>query len=625
MDLDRIPVSVLTPFLLLAVEVGGRRRLLRIPGPPLEIGRSGDCGLAVNDAAVSRRHCRIQAVGDGIEIRDLGSANGTFLAGERIERARLRVGDEIRIGGARIEILSLPAPGKALDSSGDPWLGRELHGCRILERVGRGGAAVVYRARQLSLGRDVAVKVLRPAGAARPEAVAAFLREARAAASLAHPNLVQVHDLGQEDGRPYSIMEYLPGGSLAEELRRRGALPWREAAAVGLACARALEHAHGRGLLHHDVKPGNLLRTADGTVKLADLGLVGLPGEAASAPRAGSPHYMAPERILRRPVDARSDLYSLGCTLFALLSGEHPFERDGVKAILRAHCVEPPPRLAPGPGMPDRLAALVDRLLRKDPAERPASAASVAAELEGLLGAPGPVHTGPRPSAGAAHRRHRRRNRWKVALGVVSTLVIVAFALRGHQLLLEWGEGLRRLAAAPAAASRPSSPAPAPVSAAATEPATEPATGPAAALPAAEEARAERAAPERPPRPEGGDLAAVQEAVAALLDPAAAGLTPDEAEDGVLGFGRLAVVVLLDELTAVNWSQPGAVRRAEALHRALIQLEPDVAERVFQAAGAWLPPPARTGATFSRIAGHDRGIAAAWHAELLGSVPPALR
>lgn len=614
------------PSLLIALRRGPDRRILRFDRLPVVFGRGRDCEVALDDPAVSRRHCELRAAAGALELRDLGSANGTWCGGVRVERVVLHAGDRFLVGANEVEVL-----GAGLDDAaraGAPPA--ELRGCRIVEAVGRGGFATVYRARQLALGRDVALKILDPAIAARPGAVQAFLHEARAAAALSHPHLVQVHDVGVENGFTFSIMEFLPGGSLEQRVARDGALPWREAARAARDCARALEYAASRGILHHDVKLGNLLIGAEGQVKLADLGLAGALSDAGRTLSAGSPHSMAPERIRKLPIDARSDLYSLGCTLFRVLTARHVFEVEGVKAILRAHCSTQPPRLAElGIAVPDMLEGLLGRLLRKDPADRPDGAAAVALELERILAmagdapaaAAGAAGVLPPPSAARdARDRRRRQTRWRLVLGIACTALLLGFALRGHQVLLAWSSFMRR------AVERIQEREPAAL------PPIEPAIEPAPVAPApdpppitlAEPAEAEPEVVPRLPELDRARRREVEAALADYLDPRGDPDLRAAARARALACGADLGRSALSEMAATNWTQAESVARCRELHELLVAVYPGTAARVEQAAGSWREVLVST-IRPSTEADIDRLIVATWHEFLTGVVPAILR
>jgi serine/threonine-protein kinase len=234
---------------------------------------------------------------------------------------------------------------------------------------------VVYEALDPQLGRSVALKTLRPTRSAHELAKDSILREAEAVARLDHPAIVTLHDVGHCPSGPYLVEEMLHGETLAERMGG-GPVPARDAVAVALAVAQGLAHAHGHGVVHRDLKPGNVLLTADVRVKLLDFGLAHLLG-TRGLHRAGTPAYMAPEQLRGEVVDARADVFALGATLFEMLAGEPPFRvKDG-----RSTALDQEDRPALPEGTPRALAALVERCLSRDPARRPASGQAVVEEL----------------------------------------------------------------------------------------------------------------------------------------------------------------------------------------------------------------------------------------------------
>ena len=298
-----------------------------------------------------------------------------------------------------------------------------LGGYELLRKLGQGGMGTVYLARQVSLDRDVAVKVLKQQLAADAQFVARFTREAYAAAQLVHHNVVQIHDIGAQRETHYFSMEFVPGQTLADLIDQQGAIDPEMAAGYILQAARGLKFAHDHGMIHRDIKPDNLLLNDQGIVKIADLGLVKTPGSqqtmsneqqpvgspaasaslsggsaAASAHSAdaattlahvtmGTPSYMAPEQAQDAAnVDARADIYSLGCTFYALLTGRPPFE-GSVESVIRKHAFQapvPPHHLAKR--IPENLSAIVLTMLAKKPAERYPNIAHVIRALEDYLG-----------------------------------------------------------------------------------------------------------------------------------------------------------------------------------------------------------------------------------------------
>jgi tetratricopeptide (TPR) repeat protein/tRNA A-37 threonylcarbamoyl transferase component Bud32 len=252
----------------------------------------------------------------------------------------------------------------------------------LLEEVGRGGMGVVYRARDTRLGRIVALKRL-PEGLRRhhPRALQFFLREAQSAARLNHPNIVTVFDADQQDGHFFITMELLEGQPLHTILRERGQLSALNVIGVARQACRGLEYAHAQGIVHRDIKTANLFATTDGVIKIMDFGLAKVLEEVRGATTvvSGTPYYMSPEQVLGQDVDHRSDLYSLGVTLFELATGRVPFD-SGEVAYHHRHTPAPDPRTL-RPDLPEPLARLIMKLLAKDPADRHQSASELLAAL----------------------------------------------------------------------------------------------------------------------------------------------------------------------------------------------------------------------------------------------------
>lgn len=266
-------------------------------------------------------------------------------------------------------------------------IGTRLGDFQIMRKLGRGGMADVYAARQLSLGRDVALKVLRNDYARDKDYVERFRREARAAAKLNHPNIVQVYEVGSVDSQYYISQELVDGDNLRQRLDRRGAIDAEEAVEVLVGVASALEIASDAGITHRDIKPENIMRSSRGIVKVADFGLARLSTDMASSRASltqagltlGTPRYMSPEQVQGKPVDVRSDLYSLGVTMYHLLAGRPPFEADDPLALALMHMQETPTPLdrarhrasaAGDPDLPEWVIAIVTRLMNKLPQDR---------------------------------------------------------------------------------------------------------------------------------------------------------------------------------------------------------------------------------------------------------------
>jgi serine/threonine-protein kinase len=248
---------------------------------------------------------------------------------------------------------------------------------RLERRLGGGGMAIVYEAWDERLDRPVAVKVLADNLAEDADVRRRFLREARLAAQLSHPNVIAVYDAGEHDGRPYIVMEYGDGETLAEELSRRGRLPAHEASALAAEVARGLAHAHLAGIVHRDVKPANLIR-ANGSVKIADFGIAhALEGtrltEAGTV--LGTAAYLAPEQAAGGEVTPAADVYALGAVLYELLAGRPPHTAETLTELLARKREEPiVPPIAVEPSVSRELDALVMRCLMTEPERRPAAA-----------------------------------------------------------------------------------------------------------------------------------------------------------------------------------------------------------------------------------------------------------
>jgi serine/threonine protein kinase len=260
--------------------------------------------------------------------------------------------------------------------------GQLISGRYLLEAVlGRGGMATVWRGVDERLGRSVAVKLLDRADTADPAMLQRFDREARTAGGLTHPNIVAVYDVGTDNGVPYLVMELIDGTSLAS-LLDSGPLPIEQALDVAHQTCGALAMTHARGVVHRDIKPANILLTPTGTVKVCDFGIARLAQQQTNltAPHTaiGTSSYMAPEQASAGPVDARTDLYALGCVLYAMLTGHPPFTGDNPLSVLWQHQYQPARAVASlRPDTPVDLDVLVARLLAKNPYDRPATAAEV--------------------------------------------------------------------------------------------------------------------------------------------------------------------------------------------------------------------------------------------------------
>jgi YVTN family beta-propeller protein len=301
----------------------------------------------------------------------------------------------------------------------DPRVGTRLGGYRIQALLGRGGMGVVYLAEQVGPRRPVALKLLLDPATTSEAFRERFLRESELAAAIDHPNVLPVYDAGETDGVLWIAMRHVDGIDLAALLAREGPLPPEPALGIVGQVAGALDAAHARGLVHRDVKPGNvLLAMEEGAVAhayLADFGLTkrigGARGLTVSGQVLGTIDYVAPEQVQGGPVDGRADQYSLGCVLFECLTGTVPFRRDSELAVLWAHVHDPPPRVGEHrPDLPAALDGAIGRALAKAPDDRYPSCAALVAAAEAAVA--GSVPAGGRHRLGRAVRRragHRRR------------------------------------------------------------------------------------------------------------------------------------------------------------------------------------------------------------------------
>ena len=318
-------------------------------------------------------------------------------------------------GGADLA-RSLVAAGRLTGYQAEAVLGRrfadlEIGGYEVLDRLGAGGMGTVYKARHRRMKRVVALKVLSKQVAAGGTFADRFQREVETIARLSHPNVVMAFDAGESDAGPYLVMEFVDGRDFASEVSGGGPLPIPDAVDRILQAARGLEYAHARGIVHRDIKPGNILRDKDGVVKVADLGLARLTAggqaENASLTQAGSvvgtAEYMPPEQAIDSGlVDHRADIYSLGGTLYYLLTGGPPYQAATIMAMLLKHRDAPIPDLgAARPDAPAELVALFRRMVAKAPEDRVQTMADVVRELEQVQARGGPAGSGVRPSAAA--------------------------------------------------------------------------------------------------------------------------------------------------------------------------------------------------------------------------------
>lgn len=339
------------------------------------------------------------------------------------------------------------------DSAGAPdpgaLVGRFLGPYLVVRHLGSGGMGAVYLADHPALNRKVAVKVLTADQAADPHALERFRREARAAAALDHPHIVRLFDIGHAEGLHFLVLEYVEGVDLQTVIDRDGPVPYPQAVALVAQAAAGLQHAHERGFVHRDVKPANLIRTPEGVVKVLDMGLAWSfhedradrltlhgPGEGI----VGTADYLSPEQALNAPLDPRTDVYSLGVTLYALLAGRPPFAGNTLQKLSQVQFKEPP-RLDVqfGERVPAELADVVARMMSKRPGDRYRSAAEVIVALapwlppELLTALVADAQTRQSLSKLLPAARRRRRRWWQRTAGAGAlALVFVGLLLLGR-------------------------------------------------------------------------------------------------------------------------------------------------------------------------------------------------
>ena len=260
----------------------------------------------------------------------------------------------------------------------DKYIGKMLDDrYEILEVIGEGGMAIVYRALDHRLNRDVAVKIMRDEMAADEEFRRRFCTESHAVAMLSHPNIVAVYDVSHNDNVEYIVMELVDGITLKQYIERKGVVAWKEVVHFTKQISKALAHAHERGIIHRDIKPQNIMLLRDGTIKVGDFGIAALENEVYenNGEAIGSIHYIAPEQARGECPDARSDIYSLGVMMYEMLSGKLPFDGTGAVSIAIMQISEKPKPLAEvAPNIPVGLRQITEKAMEKDPADRYQSA-----------------------------------------------------------------------------------------------------------------------------------------------------------------------------------------------------------------------------------------------------------
>ena len=355
------------------------------PETPCVAGRDpASVQIVISDPAASRRHFQVAAKDGKWFVTDLSSKNHTYLNAEKLEKAvELANGDRIQVGETVLSFIAEDVTDKA---TAQGLNGKEIGGYKILDRLGRGGMGTVFKAKQISLNRVVALKVLASKFAKDPKFVEKFVSEARAAGQLNHPNVVQVFDVGQLGGLHFFSMELMEGGCVQDMLSAapEGRLTWQEAMPLIVDASRGLVFAEKRGIIHRDIKPDNLMLTSEQRVKIGDLGLAKKAEEGAGDKSIfGTPHFIAPEQAQGKELTHAADLYALGATFYRMVTGKTPFSGETVKEILKKQISEPhQPIPQVVPEFPEDLAAIVDKLMAKKVENRYQSATKIVEDLE---------------------------------------------------------------------------------------------------------------------------------------------------------------------------------------------------------------------------------------------------
>lgn len=340
---------------------------------PATIGSAPDCDLQIREAGVAEQHAVVKALkGEGFGIKALGIV---LVNGAEVQASPLADGDVIKVGTTRIAYGDVQEQGLP-----------QIPGYRILGVLGKGGMGTVYRAEQVSLSRQVALKVLNHEQTQDASFVGKFVAEAQAAAKLHHPHVVSVFDVEHDGDTYYYAMELMQDGSCEDWLRQNGTMPVDRALQVIADAAAGLAYAESLGIVHRDIKPDNLMLDQHGAIKIADLGLASTAAEIPEERAIGTPHFMAPEQVLNKNVDHRTDLYALGCTFYRLVTGRTPFRGKSVKDILRAQVKDDPESASKvNPEVPPEVSAIIQRLMEKDADDRYQTANELLEELEVML------------------------------------------------------------------------------------------------------------------------------------------------------------------------------------------------------------------------------------------------
>ena len=363
------------------------------PGGKLLVGRACDADILLADTLVSRKHLHIEGREDGFYVHDDDSRNGAYVNGERVREARVQPGDKIQAGEC---LLSFLDDDERRMSGG--LIGRDVAGHAIVERIGRGGMGTVYKAVQLSLDRPVAIKFLAAELTRDPDLVDRFVSEAHSMGRLSHKNIVQVFDTGRWQALCYYTMEYMPFGSVGDQITGGQKLPVANVLRLMVDVAHGLLYAERKGVIHRDIKPDNIMIGFDGIAKIGDLGIAKTLQDSRKVAQTdgvyGSAQFMAPEQALGYDIDCRVDIYAMGAAFYRVLTGRPLFRGMSQREILAKQIHEhPKPIREVQPGVPRELADIIERMLEKHPDDRYRSVGQFIDELEILALSLGPEVT----------------------------------------------------------------------------------------------------------------------------------------------------------------------------------------------------------------------------------------
>ncbi|MFT7618959.1 MAG: serine/threonine protein kinase [Planctomycetota bacterium] len=381
-------------------------------------GRDESCDFSTQDHSCSRRHFGIVEKNGRFIVKDLKSTHGTSVNGNALEVKELKDGDTIVAGET---VFSFGVEKES--GSGRGLVGKTIAGYQVFERIGRGGMGTVFRAKQVALDRDVALKVLSARYSNDKTFINRFFKEAQAAARLNNPNVVQVFDVREEKGLYLISLEMMDGGTVQDLATKEGQLPISRVLEIAREAAKGLAYAEKKHIVHGDIKPDNLMMNQDGHIKISDLGLARDVGEIAHQGEEGvfgTPHFISPEQAQGKAVDSRSDIYSLGATIYRLIAGTTPFSGASVREIILKQINDQPPTLKEvRSDCPEDLADLVSVMMAKDAEDRFESAAALQTAIESL------------GDTGSLDAQSGVGKKIGIIAGLVVVLAVVAFVLKG--------------------------------------------------------------------------------------------------------------------------------------------------------------------------------------------------